>query len=170
MKLLLPLLLLFVLPALAPGSGKSPGFSISFHAEGDEFEGPRMVRGDSEEGPDGKRHFFRISPVVTNRNFKGFYSFPADDGTYGAAFRLDDTGWESVMQTAAVDSGKLMRVIVSGRPVDFIRIDKPRHDDHLIIVWKGLTEKDLKELRSKYKEIGTAAKEAPGRTKRDGGA
>lgn len=154
MKRLLPLLWLFALPALAPGGGKSPGLSVSFHAEGDEFEGQRMVRADPEKGPDGKKHFFRISPVVTNKNFKGFAVFPADDGSFGAAFKLDNSGWESLLQTAAIDSGKLMRVIVNGRPVDFLRIDKPRRNDHTIVVWKGLSEEDVKALRAKYKELG----------------
>lgn len=165
MKLPLILFASLALATAAFGSGKSPGFAISFHAEGDEFEGARMVREDTREGPDGKRHFFRISPVVTNKSFKAFYVFPAADGTYGAAFRLDDSGWESVMQTATTDSGKLMRVLVNGRPVDFLRIDKPRADDKLIVLWKGLTEEDVKALRAKYKEINpvAAAAEAPRR-------
>ena len=152
MKLVIPLtlMLLAILPP-AHGSGKARRYSMSFHVEGDEFEGPRMVR---EERVDGKSHWFRISPVLTSNNFKGFYAFPAEDGSWGAAFAVNDSGWEAIMQTASTDAGKLMRVVANGRAVDMLHIDKPKRDDHLIVVWKGLSTEEVAGLRKKLPEIG----------------
>jgi hypothetical protein len=157
MKPLLASLFLVLAAALAGAAGKSPRFSISFHAEGDEFEGERMVR---PEVLHEKQRWFRIAPVLTSKNFKAFHPFPSEDGaSYGAAFLLDDRGWDLLMDAATVDSGKLMRVWANGRPIDTQRIAKPRQDDHMIVVWRGLTADEIKTLRGMMPEMSSESGE-----------
>lgn len=128
-------------------------FGISFLVEGEEIDGPKMVRRDVEKAPDGQFHYFRISPMITQLNVKGVYPIPADDGSWGAALLINDDGWKSVQATVAQDIGKLIRVMVNGRPVEFQRVSPPPSDDKVLIIWHGLTEAEIKQMKSKFKEL-----------------
>ena len=80
--------LLFSTSAL--GGGKSASAYIGIHVEGDQTDGPKMVRPNVING---KEYFFRISPEVVTRHFEAFHAFVAEDGaTYGAALRLNEEG------------------------------------------------------------------------------
>ena len=153
MKRLFPLLAVLVALPFLLSMGKSTGLTINWLSEGDEIDGPKMVRRDVEPGPDGKVHYFRITPMVTQRNIRAMKPMAAEDGTWGAMFLIDEDGWRSVQATSAMDSGKLLRVMVSGRPVEFQRIFRPTADDHLICVWRGITEAEIGQFKKKYKDF-----------------
>ena len=158
MKRLLPIFALLAIMPMLISMGKNSGLQISWLSEGDVTDGPKMVRQDVEPGPDGALHYFRISPMVTQRNIRAMKPMPADDGTWGAVFLIDEEGWKSVQATSAVDSGKLLRVMFAGRPVEFQRIARPLSDDHLICIWRGLTESEISSLQKKYKAFSTPGK------------
>ena len=134
-------------------AGKNKGPFIAIHPEGAEDEGQRMVRPD-EVG--GERRWFRISPEVSGRHFAGYTAFLAEDGlTYGVALYLNDEGTRAVQIMCSTFNGKLGRIIVNGRPVDTLRIDRPPAD-RKIIIWSGLTKEDLKafDKSGKMKRVG----------------
>jgi hypothetical protein len=143
-------LCLLLLTAVAPGSGKSSGPYIGLHVEGEEYEGPRMVRPGVING---EKKYFRISPEVVTRHFGAFYAFMAEDGaSYGAALRLNDEGRRAMAVMATNNFGRLARTIVNGKPLDVIRIDRPR-DDGYFIIWGGLDAADLKLMSKKLDRL-----------------
>ncbi len=159
MKKLLPLVSLLLSAPLLLGMGKyAGGPHLSWTVEGDETDGPKMVRKDVAAAPDGLVHYFRITPMVTELNVRGMVPIPAEDGTYGASFILNEEGWRSIQAVAAMDAGKLIRVYFNGRPLEFQRVTKPTKDDHMIMIWGGLTEADMAQLKGKYKVAPTPVK------------
>ena len=147
------MLLMGLLSAGVLAAGKNSGPFIAIHPEGSQDEGQRMVRPD-EQG--GETRYYRISPEVSGRHFSGYAPFLSEDGiTYGAALYLNDEGTRAVQVMCSTFQGKLARIIVNGRPVDTVRIDRaPR--DRRIIIWSGLTPEDFKafEKSRKLKRVG----------------
>jgi hypothetical protein len=140
-----------LIPGMARGSGKSSAEPyIGIHAEGDEHDGPRMVRPNTING---KTHYFRISPEVVTRHFEAFHAFVAEDGgSYGAALRLNDEGRRAMSVMVTTNQGRLARTIVNGKALDIIRIDRTSEDGYFI-VWGGLNPDDLKLMAKKLKRL-----------------
>ena len=138
------------LPLSVSGAGRKKGeFSISFHVEGDKSEGDKRV---GEDVINGRTVYFRRLPVVTNKDFQGYWPFPADDGSLGAAFKLSSTGLRRLNTTGLTERGRLMRVVVNMRKVDVMLIDK-NPEDGILVLWKGLTEEELKKLEKTLPQI-----------------
>lgn len=136
--------------AAVHAGGKSSDPYVGIHAEGDETDGPTMVRPNVING---KKHFFRISPEVVTRHFEAFHAFVTEDGTsYGAALRLNEEGVRAMAVMCSLNQGRLARTIVNGKALDVIQIDKPSQDGYFI-VWAGLDAADLKLLSKKLKRL-----------------
>ena len=132
-----------IVPNAADGAGRKKGkFFVSFHVQGDKSEGKRRVQ---DEILNGETVYFRRTPIITHKQFDGYWPFPADDGTYGVAFHLNSTGRRRMSMVTVRERGKLMRTVVNMRKVDVLRIDRPPNDG-IIVVWKGITDKELKEI------------------------
>jgi hypothetical protein len=151
-NLLLICCLLSLVPTLFGMGRMGGGPSLTWLVEGDEFEGPKMVRKDVQVAPDGKVHYFRVTPMVTQHHVRGMIPRQAEDGSWGATFILNEEGWRTILATAAQDGGKLIRVYINGRPLEYQRVEKPTKDDHLIVIWSGITEAEMAQLKSKYKQ------------------
>lgn len=136
-------ILLLALSVVSGGlmaAAKNNGPFIAIHPEGGEDEGQRMVRPDTVGG---QTRWFRISPEVSGRHFAGYTPFASEDGfTFGAALYLNDEGTRAAQVMCSTFQGKLGRVIVNGRPVDTLRIDRAPADRR-IIIWGGLTKEDF---------------------------
>ncbi len=151
------LLVLGLMSGGALAAGKNNGPFISIHPEGSEDEGRRMVRPD-EVG--GQQRWFRISPEVSGRHFSGYTAFLSEDGSsYGAALYLNDEGARALLVMCSTFQGKLGRIIVNGRPVDTVRIDRAPADRR-IIIWSGLTKDDFKAF-DKSKKLSRIGGEDP---------
>lgn len=134
----------------ARGGGKSAGPYIGIHVEGDQTDGPKMVRPNVING---KEHFFRISPEVVTRHFEAFHAFVAEDGaSYGVALRLNDEGRRAMQVMVSINQSRLARTIVNGRALDIIRVDRAGEDGYFI-VWGGLGPEDLKLFSKKLKRL-----------------
>lgn len=141
---------ILLVPSLGLSAGKTKGPFIGMHPEGGENEGQRMVRPDSVGG---RKVWFRISPEVSGRHFGGYAPFAASDGTFGVALQLKEEGMRAVQIMCSTYPGKLARIIVNGRPVDTLRIDKPPTDGR-IIIWSGLSRADLLLFDKSMKRFG----------------
>lgn len=137
--------------------GKSGGPHVAWLVEGEELEGPKMVRRDVVPAPDGVLHYFRTTPMVSTIDITGMTPIPADNGTWGAVFYLNEKGWRSLQATVATDSGKLLRVMLNGRPIEFQRIEKPALEDHIICIWSGISDADLSLLKRRFKDPKAAS-------------
>lgn len=134
------------LPAWA-GGGK-PKHSLSFHAEGQATDGEKRVFSHPVLG---EQKFFRITPEITQLDFKAFYPFQADDGTsFGATFFLDDKAAMLLGQISTAGQGRYILGVVDGQPVDYMKIDKPINDG-VITLWRGLKQVHLEFLEKKLK-------------------
>lgn len=134
-------------------ASKNQGPFIAIHPEGSKDEGQRMVR---PEELGGEVRWFRISPEVSGRHFAGYTPFRAEDGTtFGAVLFLNDEGARAIQVLCSTFQGKLGRIIVNGRPVDTIRIDRPP-TDRRVVIWSGLSVEDFKafDKSGKLKRVG----------------
>ncbi len=151
MKKFLSILLAAVaLTSMVEGSGKSSALYIGLHAEGEEHDGPRMVRPNAI---DGKTHYFRVTPELVTRHFSAFRAFVAEDGaSYGAVLQMNDEGQRAMALLCSTSQGKLARTIVNGKALDIIRIDSAG-DDGNFVIWGGLDANDLKLFSQKLKRL-----------------
>lgn len=131
------------------GGGKAPVYLISFHEEGDSMEGPRKIQ---ELPIRGETHYFRKMPVITQRNFKAYWAFPAEDGkSWGAVFWLDTTGQHVLQRLGVANRGQFLAVAVNRQPADVVLIDKVPEDGR-IVIWKNLPS-ELFAVIDKEKKI-----------------
>ena len=151
MKTALALLLsLFCLVSGARAGGKSAGPYIGIHVQGDEYEGAKFVKPNVING---QTKFFRILPDVAARHFAAFQAFMAEDGaSYGVALRLNDEGERAMAVMCSTSQGRLARMIVNGKLLDIIHLDRAPADGY-VIVWGGLDEGDLKLLSKKLRRL-----------------
>lgn len=149
LSLLSLVFLLLSSPAVQAGR-KAPKAYIGLHPEGSQEEGPRMVvpnrLGD-------ETYYFRISPEISVRHFSAYSPFLAEDGTLGAVLHLNDEGRRALQVMCSNYGGKLARVIVNGRAIDTLRIDRPSPDGK-IVLWQGLTKQDLALFDKSMKRLG----------------
>ena len=135
------LLLVMLMGGGLYAAAKNKGPFIGMHPEGSEDEGPRMVRADTVGG---QKRWFRMSPEVSGRHFAAYTPFAAQDGNgMGAVLYLNEAGLRAAMVMCSTFQGKLARILVNGRPVDTVRIDRPPTDRKIIIV-SGLALEDFK--------------------------
>lgn len=141
--------LLLLVAGSALGGGKQPVYLISLHEEGDQMEGPRKIQ---EFEVRGEMRYFRKMPVLTQRNFKAYWAFPAEDGrTWGAVFWLDTSGQHALQRLGVANRGQYLAAAVNRQPADILMIDRVPEDGR-IVVWKNLSP-ELFAVIDKEKKI-----------------
>jgi hypothetical protein len=102
----------------------------------------------------GKQRYFRRMPEISSKDFVSFNPFPADDQTsYGVLIQLKESSGKRLTAVTTADQGKYMVCQAFGRVVDALTIDQPVND-RVIIVWKGLTLDEIRELDKVLPRIG----------------
>ena len=145
-------LALAVLCTLTISGARKPSLTVSFHLEGNSFEGGKMVQPIKLGNPQ-KTYYFRRQPELTQRHIQGYYPFPADDGTsFGAAFKLNQNGTDTLSSLSIVGKGRKLLTVVNSEPIDYTVLDKPVTDGYLV-VWGGLTKSDLAKFDGKFQRI-----------------
>jgi len=82
-----------------------------------------------------------------------FSPYPAQDGTFGALFQLDDHG-RVVLDTLSVERrGRFLFVFINGRMITGLQIDK-RVSDGKIYVPSGLTAADVELMKKQWPLLG----------------
>lgn len=137
----------------AVASGK-PGEEpvVSFHIETEHAENPKMVF-PVEAG--GKTRYFRRMPEIATRDIEAFRPFPGDDGanTYGIVFQLKKASAGRLANITNANNGRMLLAMANGRPVDMVVIDQ-QVDDGFIVIWKGITEADIRLFDKDAPRIG----------------
>jgi len=145
--------LLVCAPLLAHAGQKKPApVSIRLFCEGSEKEGESFVSPLELTNPK-KRVFLRKVPIVTEKDIVSFYPFPGRDGMIAAYFRLEPHGADKLEQFTTEDRGKLAVVMVNGRVVAALRVEK-RVADGILYVPGGISPDEVMQLQSKYPVIG----------------
>jgi len=146
LALLLPVLC--VLLTTAAGD-KSNAFLISIHQEASQDEYPKFAT-PVKLGADGKQYFFKKVASFTDHDIAYFYPFIAQDGkTYGVGLKLKGKGAAGLKALSLTDQGKLLGCRFSPQTFSAVVIDQPI-DHGVIVIWSGLTQKQIKELGKKF--------------------
>ena len=146
---------LVVLCSLTISGAKKPQLAVSFHLEGAQFEGAKMVQ-PIKLGNPAKIYYFRRAPELTQRHIVGYYPFLANDGSsFGAAFKLNQNGADTLITVSTTAQGRRLLTVLNGEPVDFIIMDQPIQDGY-IVVWGGLTKADLALFDQQFRRIPPA--------------
>lgn len=145
------------LGALAHGGGNAEeNPMVTFHIETEQAENPKLVF-PIEAG--GKTRYFRRLPEIAIRDIQAFRPFPGDDAanTYGIIFQLKNNATRRLTGITQANQGRMLLAMTNGRPVDMVRIDQPV-DDGFIVIWKGVTEADIRIYDNDLPRIGEEKK------------
>ncbi|HJY54543.1 MAG TPA: hypothetical protein VKD89_10990 [Candidatus Udaeobacter sp.] len=92
-------------------------------------------------------------PWITEHDVMAFSPYPAQDGTFGALFQLDEHG-RVVLDTLSVERrGGFLFVFINGRLITELQIDK-RVSDGKIYIPSGLTAADIDLMKKQWRLIG----------------
>ena len=92
-------------------------------------------------------------PWITEHDVMAFSPYPAQNGSFGALFQLDDHG-RTVLDTLSVERrGGFLFVLINGRMITELRIDK-RVSDGKIYVPSGLTAADVELMKKQWHSPG----------------
>lgn len=149
MRLLL-LILLALLPLQAWANGKKTNLSIGFHLETDQGASKKLV---FEHKVAGKKRFFTKTPVLSQRDFIAFDTFPSADGTFGVSFLVKPTPAKRFNALMLQAKGKYLLASVNGRFPDLVYIDEPIADQ-TIVIWRGITAPEIKQYDELLPRIG----------------
>lgn len=149
-------LLALVLTPVAKAGGKAGEMGmVTFHLETEEGGNPKMVFPQMD---DGKQRWFSRTPEISMNDMVAFRPFPSGDGDeYGIVFQLKDGAKRRLNALSVAHQGKYLLAQANGRVVDGVVIDKPV-DDGLIVIWKGLSEDDVKLFDKALPRIGDDGK------------
>jgi hypothetical protein len=90
---------------------------------------------------------------ISEHDVMAFSPYPAQDGTFGALFQLDDHG-RVVLDTLSVERrGGFLFVLINGRMITKLQIDK-RVSDGKIYVPSGLTAADVELMKKQWRLPG----------------
>lgn len=143
---------LVVLCSLTISGARKPSLAISFHLEGQQLDGTKMVQ-PIKLGNPAKVYYFRRSPEMTQRHIKGYYPFLANDGSsFGAAFKLNESGSDALTTISTVSQGRKLLTVLNAEPVDYIVLNQPIRDGY-VVVWGGLTKADLAKFDKEFERI-----------------
>ncbi len=143
----------------AHGGGKAGEDAVvSFHIETEQGENPKMIF-PVEAG--GKTRYFRRMPEIGMRDISAFRPFPGDDNasTYGIVFQLKNAAGRRLASITGANQGRMLLAMTNGRPVDMVLIDQPV-DDGFIVIWKGVTEADIRLYDAAVPRIGEDKKKS----------
>jgi hypothetical protein len=92
-------------------------------------------------------------PWITERDVMAFSPYPAQGGTFGALFQLDEHG-RTVLDTLSVERrGGFLFVFINGRMITELQIDK-RVSDGKIYIPSGLTAADVEVMKRQWRLLG----------------
>ena len=137
---------------LTPGMAKQRHCTFRVHAQANSRD-TDVFSTSARTQSSGKEIAIQKTPWITEHDVAAFSAYPAQDGTYGALFQLDEHG-RVVLDTLSVERrGGLLFVFVNGRLITELQIDK-RVSDGKIYIPSGLTAADIQLMKKEWRVIG----------------
>jgi hypothetical protein len=146
-RLFIAILLAALLPACE--SSRKDKVLITVHSQGTDMDSPKTI---FRRPVAGREMIFKIIPEFSNQSIAAIHPFPADDGTYGVALKLDFKGTQSLDIVTRLRPGEILMTMVNGTVVDHVRIDRPVSNG-LFTVWRGIPAELVGSLEEKYTSI-----------------
>jgi hypothetical protein len=101
----------------------------------------------------GKDVAIEKTPWITEHDVKAFAPYPAQNGTFGALFQLDEHG-AVVLDTLSVERrGRFLFVFINGRMITELQIDK-RVSDGKLYIPSGLSAADVELMKKQWRSPG----------------
>lgn len=153
--------LLFAVPA--PASSKKPKISVRFHTEANQRDSGSFAMPVKLQYAQREAVLSRV-PEFSERNIEAIFPFPASDGSWGCAFKLDPQGRIRLDTMSNQQRGRALVVFVGTKQgkhqvVDMI-IDGSVPNG-MITVPRGLTELEVAYLRKDFKVMGEEPEKKP---------
>lgn len=134
------------------GSKKKPAVTVRFHVEASKENGAPFTLHIPRADGQGDLWVSQI-PAISEEDIESFLPYQASDGTFGAYFKLDSHGRLAIETLSMEAKGKVLAVIVNGRHVVDLLIDRPIRDG-LAVIPSGLTSQEVDLLHKKIKITG----------------
>jgi hypothetical protein len=163
MKHLFRLTLCFLALALLPGAAsKKTDVGIRFHTEANPNDTAVFSTSVVIQYPTSHQAYVEQVPRVSEREVRAIYPFPANDGSYGCAFYLDNVGLIHLEALSSERRGTCLVVFLQTKlgvhHVTDLLIDK-KITDGIIVVPHGFTQLEIAALQKQFKTL--APEKAP---------
>ena len=138
------------------GLAKKPNITVRFHIEANERDGQPFAMPVKFHNPP-RDGFMTQIPAISERNITGIFPFPAADGTFGCAFKLDNFGRTALETMSLSNRGASVIAFVATKSgthqvIDMV-VDKVIRDG-IISIPSGLTQLEIEALEKEYKGMG----------------
>ncbi len=158
----LPFFLLSLLAVVfLTGSAGQPPITVRFFAEANQQDTERFAAPAHLQYPTPHSAFIERIPTVSERDIVSIYPFPAADGTWGCAFKLEESGKLHLYVLSTERKGSSLVVFVQTklyvRQVIDMVIDKP-NDDGIISIPRGFTQPEIAMLSKQFRVMGSKKK------------
>ncbi|MEI6712536.1 MAG: hypothetical protein WCO60_02210 [Verrucomicrobiota bacterium] len=145
-------LLTGAIPLTASAMSRKPECTVRFHMEVRATEkDPFSIPVKLQNPP--RQIFMESTASISERQIQAIHVFPANDGTWGCLFKLDDSGRLTLSNLSASNRGRTLVVYVGSdkitRQVIDIFIDRPVNDG-MIPIMRGLTYPETELLKKKF--------------------
>ena len=134
---------------------KKPVLDLRVHAEGTEAEAPTFAIPATLLN--GRPTFLQRMPLVTQSEIESIYPFAAADGSQGVYLKLGQHGSRLLQQHTMSQQGKLLVVMLNGRMVSNLLVDRPIADG-IVCIPRALTQEDITLLTSAFPVLGQESK------------
>jgi hypothetical protein len=139
------------LALLCLGGAKKPVVDLRIHALGTAAEAPTFAIPATLLN--GTPVFLQRMPLVSQREIRAIYPFIAADGSHGTYLKVDNHGTRLLHQHTMSRRGELLVVLINGRQVSNLLVDRPI-DDGIISIPRGLTADDIEFLATVFPVMG----------------
>ncbi len=145
------LVLVFAAALLCTGGAKKPVIDLRIHGEGIAAEAPTFAFPATLLN--GREVYLSRMPLITQREVRSIYPFPAADGSEGVYLKLDNHGTGLLQQHTMERRGRTLVVLLNGRQVTNLLVDRPVTDG-IVSIPRGLSPEDITLLRTAFPVIG----------------
>jgi len=92
-------------------------------------------------------------PLITQREVRAIYPFPAADGSEGVYLKLDNHGTGLLQQHTMERRGRTLVVLLNGRQVSNLVVDRPVTDG-IVSIPRGLSPEEITLLSTVFPVMG----------------
>ena len=140
---------------LCTGGAKKPTVDLRIHGEGIAAEAPTFAFPATLLN--GQETFLSSMPLLTQREVRAVYTFPAADGTQGVYLKLDNHGTGLLQQHSMERRDRTLIVLLNGRQVSNLLVDRPVTDG-IVSIPRGLSAEDITLLTTVFPVLGESGK------------
>lgn len=130
---------------------KKPVIDLRIHTEGMAAEAPTFSFPATLLG--GQEVYLARMPLITQREVRAIYPFPAKDGSQGVYLKLDSHGSGLLQQHTMVRRGGLLVVLLNGKQISNLLVEQPVTDG-IVCIPRGLGEEEIAILTTAFPVLG----------------